>query len=161
MVVGTLLYTCPVEDTDESAQRCQRPTADNSWRRMTLDDEDTERPGGELPESGFAIEDLTRGAQAHGFGRADDGRGFAFQVKRAALRVEIYRAGLLDEVPQPEDVASVAELSVKDVDLDDERSLTALIRDAVDEAVKIERRPAQSTTIHAFLTRLGAVIDGI
>lgn len=128
---------------------------------MTLDDDDTASRGSEPAASGFAIEDLTCGAQAHGFGRTDDGRGFAFQVKRAGLRLEIYRAGLLDEVPGPEDVVSVAELSVQDVDLDDERSLSALVRDAADEAVKIERRPEQSTTIHAFLTRLGAVIDGI
>lgn len=128
---------------------------------MSLDEDDTAIRGSEPAASGFAVEDLTCGAQAHGFGRTDDGRGFAFQIKRAVLRLEIYRPDLRNAIPDPEDVASVAELSVKDVDLDDERSLTALIRDAVDEAVKIERRSEQPTTIHAFLTRLGAVIDGI
>ncbi|WP_024796368.1 hypothetical protein [Tomitella biformata] len=128
---------------------------------MSLDEDETSKDGTEPTAPGFAIEDLTCGAQAHGFGRTEDGRTFAFQVKRAGMRLEVYRAGLLNEVPGPEDVVSVAELSVKDVDLSDERSVSALVRDAADEAVKTERRPDQATTIHAFLTRLGSVIDGI
>ena len=127
---------------------------------MSLDEDATSDDGPE-PVDRFAIEDLTCGPQAHGFGRTDDGRSFAFQIKRSILRLEVYRGGLLDPVPGPEDVASVAELSSKDVDLDDERSVTALVRDAAAEAVKYQRRPEQSTTIHAFLTRLGSVIDGI
>lgn len=128
---------------------------------MSLDEDAASKDGIEPPTGGFVIEDLTCGAQAHGFGHTDDGRPFAFQVKRAGLRLEIYRAEMPTEVPGPEDVVSVAELSVKDVDLADERSVTALVRDAADEAVKTEQRPPQTTTIHAFLTRIGSVIDGI
>lgn len=112
-------------------------------------------------EDHFAVEDVSCGAQAHGFGRASDGRPFAFQVKRTVLRLEVYRADLLSQVPEPEDVVAVAELSVTDVDLEDERSVVALVRDAASVAVRDHPHPAQSTTIHSFLTRIGSIIDGI
>ena len=128
---------------------------------MSTDEYASEDDGATPAHDQFAVEDLTCGPQAHGFGSTGDGRTFAFQVKRAGLRLEVYRAGLRSAVPGPEDVASVSELSVKDVDLEDERSVVALVRDALDEALKNERRPEQTTTIHAFLTRIGSIIDGI
>lgn len=125
-------------------------------------DEDVASTTGEDPEpDAFAIEDITCGSQAHGFGRVGDGRSFAFQIKRAVLRLEVYREGLLNQVPEHDDVVSVAELSVKDLDLEDERSVAALVRDATEEAVRHQHRPEQTTTIHAFLTRIGSIIDGI
>lgn len=128
---------------------------------MSLDEDSVSNDGQEPTPNAFTIEDLTVGAQSHGFRHTEDGRSFAFQVKRGGLRMEVYHGGLSSHVPPPKDVSSVAELSVNGLDLYDERSVAAVVRDAAAQAVKHERRPEQSTTIHAFLTRLGSVIDGI
>ena len=111
--------------------------------------------------SAFAIEDMTSGPAAHGFG-ASHGRDFAFQVRRRVLRLELYRAGRGGPVPGPEDVAAAVELPVTDVDLDDARSVTALVRDAVTEAERRERSGGeQPTVVRTLLGKLGSVIDGI
>ncbi|BBZ04054.1 hypothetical protein MCHIJ_34910 [Mycolicibacterium chitae] len=89
----------------------------------------------------FAVEDLTTGPHASGFGSVGDGRTFAFLVHdHQDLRVEIYRPRLAGPVPQREDVVASTTRSCKGVDLADERSLIAAVRDAVTEAAA---RPAR------------------
>jgi len=67
--------------------------------------------------------------------------GEAIGVSHAALRhyfssrdellVEVYRPRLKGLVPQPEDVVATARRNVVDVDISDERSLGAAVRDAI------------------------------
>lgn len=112
--------------------------------------------------SGFAVDDVTLGRFAHGFGTAEDGRPFAFRTVRAVLTLEIYRADLdTVAVPGPEDVVAVAEARVTDVDLDDERSVVALVRDLIPAAVAVHEDPTpRGVTVRALLGRLGSVLDG-
>ncbi|MFF2550143.1 hypothetical protein ACFVUS_04040 [Nocardia sp. NPDC058058] len=115
-----------------------------------------------LPEPAFAVEDITVGHYAHGFGVTGDGRSFAFRTVRATLTLEIYRPDLDTEVPAAEDVVAVAVARVTDIDLDDERSIIALVRDLVPEAVPVRAvQPLEASTVRALLGRLGAVLDGI
>src|ERR1700760_4772338 len=84
----------------------------------------------------FAIEDMWLGffsAQilASGFGQGGDGRSLAFCIEGQKLLVEVYRPLLKGPVPQPEDVVATARRNVVDVDITDERSLGAAVRDAV------------------------------
>ena len=83
------------------------------------------------PGAEFVIEDLSTGVFASGFGRLGDGRSFSFHVHRAQLVVEVYRPRLAGVVPLPEDVVATAERSLGDLDIDDARSLSAAVRDAV------------------------------
>ncbi|WP_028477845.1 hypothetical protein [Nocardia sp. CNY236] len=110
--------------------------------------------------SGFAIDDITVGAHAHGFGTTAEGHPFAFRTVRATLTLEIYRRGLDDTVPGPDDVLAVAHATVTDIDLDDERSLAALVHDLVPHATATGAE-RDSTTVRALLGRIGSVIDGI
>ncbi|MFI5780749.1 hypothetical protein [Nocardia sp. NPDC051570] len=106
---------------------------------------------------GFILEDITVGPFAHGFGATEDGRSFAFRTVRSTLTLEIYRPDLADAVPGPEDVVALAEARVTDIDLDDERSITALVRDLIPTAAAL---PAHGpTTVRALLGRLGAVLE--
>lgn len=89
-----------------------------------------------FPEPGFAIEDMWMGVFsdkvfASGFGQLGDGRSFAFRIEGHWLLVEIYRPRLTGLVPQPEDVVATVRRNVVDVDIADERSLAAAVRDAV------------------------------
>ncbi|MGW4249538.1 hypothetical protein [Nocardia sp. NPDC004722] len=112
--------------------------------------------------AGFTVEDVTVGRYAHGFGMTGDGRSFAFRTHRATLRVEIYRADLEAAVPAPEDVDAVALAPVTDIDLDDERSVVALVRDLIPQATPVAAAvPRESTTVRALLGRLGAVLEGL
>ncbi len=128
----------------------------------------TDEPAGAEPsredtraDSAFAVEDVTPGPAAHGFGTAG-GREFAFQVHRGTLRLEIYSPVRPGPVPGPEDVVAAAELPVADVDLDDARSITALVRDAVAEAERAEQGPGRRpAVVRTLLSKLGSVIDGI
>jgi hypothetical protein len=91
---------------------------------------------GRPPDSGFAIEDMWVGVfsakvLASGFGQVGDGRTFAFRIEGQWLLVEIYRAWLSGPVPQSTDVVETARRSVVGVDITDERSLAAAVRDAV------------------------------
>ena len=61
--------------------------------------------------------------------------------------VEIYRPRLAVPVPQAEDVVAVASHNVAHVDVNDERSLAAAVRDAVAEAQPVPRS-ASLTTSH-------------
>lgn len=90
--------------------------------------------------SEFTLEDLTVGPFAHGFGRTAEGQPFAFRTVRSTLTLEIYRADTPTDVPGPEDVVAVVEAAVTDIDLDDARSVRALVRDLVPTAVPV---PAQ------------------
>ncbi|GAA4474426.1 hypothetical protein GCM10023094_10020 [Rhodococcus olei] len=108
----------------------------------------------------FVLEDLTVGAHAHGFGCTDTGQTFAFRVQRSTLHIEVYRADLDADVPDPSDIVAVAHCSVNDVDLDDERSVSALVRDVVGGATPVAVG-GDGLTLRALLARLGAVIDSI
>jgi hypothetical protein len=88
---------------------------------------------------GFTIEDISTGMHASGFGNVGDGRTFSFRVERQVLAVEIYRPRLAVPVPHAEDVVAVASHSVADVDVNDERSLAAAVRDAVADAQPVPR----------------------
>jgi hypothetical protein len=85
---------------------------------------------------GFVIEDMFTGVfsgkvLASGFGQVGDGRSFAFRIERQWLLVEVYRPRLSGPVPQPEDVVATERRSVVDIDVGDERSLAAAVRDSV------------------------------
>lgn len=90
----------------------------------------------QLPGPEFAIEEMWLGVfsakvLASGFGQVGDGRSFAFRIEGHWLLVEIYRPRLRGPVPQPEDIATTVRRNVVDVDVTDERSLAAAVRDAV------------------------------
>jgi hypothetical protein len=87
----------------------------------------------------FAFEDISTGIHASGFGQVGDGRSFAFHTKRHLLVVEVYRPRLAGPVPQAEDVVAVATRTLTDIDLTDERSIAAAVRDAVAAAEPVAR----------------------
>jgi hypothetical protein len=92
--------------------------------------------GRRFPDPEFAIEDIWLGVfgakvLASGFGQVGDGRSFAFRIEGQWLLVEVYRPRLGGPVPQPEDIATTMRTNVVDVDVTDDRSLAAAVRDAV------------------------------
>ena len=87
----------------------------------------------------FAIEDISTGVHASGFGQVGDGRTFSFHIEKQMLVVEVYRPRLTGPVPQAEDVVAVATRKLIDIDLTDERSLSATVRDAVAAARPVPR----------------------
>jgi hypothetical protein len=87
----------------------------------------------------FAIECLSLGMHASGFGVVGDGRSYSFHVDRQTLALEVYRPRLAGLVPQAEDVVAVATRSLTHVDVADERSLTAAVRDAIADAQPVPR----------------------
>ena len=89
--------------------------------------------------SDFIIEDISTGLHASGFGLVGDGRSFSFRVERQRLLVEVYRPRLAGPVPQAEDLVAVSSRSLAHVDVDDERSLSAAVRDAVADASPVSR----------------------
>jgi len=93
----------------------------------------------ELGSRDFAIEDISTGVYASGFGQVGDGRSFSFHVERQVLLVEVYRPRLSGPVPQAEDVVAVATRKLTDIDLGDERSISASVRDAVAAAQPVPR----------------------
>ena len=93
----------------------------------------------DLDSREFAIEDITTGVHASGFGQVGDGRSFSFHVERHMLVVEIYRPRLSGIVPAEEDVVAVASRKLTDIDLTDERSISAAVRDAVAAAQPVSR----------------------
>jgi hypothetical protein len=91
---------------------------------------------GQFSDGEFAIEDMWVGNfsakfLASGFGRVGDGRSFAFCIEGKSLLVEVYRPRLRGPVPQREDVVATVRRNVVDVDITDQRSLGAAVRDAV------------------------------
>jgi hypothetical protein len=87
----------------------------------------------------FAIEDIWTGIHASGFGQVGDGRSFSFHTEKQMLVVEVYRPRVNGPVPQAEDVVAMATRKLTDIDLTDERSLSATVRDAVAEAQPVPR----------------------
>jgi hypothetical protein len=94
----------------------------------------------DLGDEEFAIEDIFTGLHASGFGQVGDGRSFSFHVERQTLVVEIYRPRLSGPVPQAEDVVAATTRKLTQVDLTDERSITAAVRDAVADAQPVPRQ---------------------
>ena len=93
----------------------------------------------DLGNQGFAIEDITTGLHASGFGRVGDGRSFSFHTEKQMLVVEIYRPRISGPVPQAEDIVAAASRKLTDIDLTDERSVAAAVRDAVAAAQPVTR----------------------
>ena len=93
----------------------------------------------DLGSEEFAIEDITTGVHASGFGQVGDGRSFSFHIERQVLVVEVYRPRLTGLVPQAEDVVAVATRRLTVIDLTDERSISAAVRDAVAAAQPVQR----------------------
>jgi hypothetical protein len=87
----------------------------------------------------FAIEDIWTGRHASGFGSLPGGRTFSFHVEGQILAVEIYRPRLAGPVPQAEDVVAKSTRRLTHVDVNDERSLSAAVRDAVADAQPVPR----------------------
>jgi hypothetical protein len=87
----------------------------------------------------FDVEVVSTGRYASGFGSVGDGRSYSFHVDRQTLFVEVYRPRLAGPVPQAEDVVAAANRSLAHVDVDDERSLVAAVRDAVNDAQPVPR----------------------
>jgi hypothetical protein len=87
----------------------------------------------------FAVELISTGVHASGFGRVGDGRSFSFRVDKRTLFVDVYRPRLAGPVPQAEDIVAAASRSLAHVDVADERSLTAAVRDAVADAQPVTR----------------------
>jgi hypothetical protein len=93
----------------------------------------------DLDGQGFAIEDIITGLHASGFGQVGDGRSFSFHIEKQMLVVEIYRPRIVGPVPQAEDVVAEASRKLTDIDLTDERSVAAAVRDAVADAQPVPR----------------------
>jgi hypothetical protein len=93
----------------------------------------------ELGNQEFAVEDITTGVHASGFGQVGDGRSFSFHVERQSLVIEVYRPRLSGPVPQQEEVVARATRKLTDIDLSDERSIAAVVRDAVAAAQPVPR----------------------
>lgn len=87
----------------------------------------------------FVFEDITPGIHASGFGQVGDGRTFSFRVERNELVVEVYRPRLTGPVPQAEDVVATASRGLVDIDVTDERSIAAAVRDSVSAAQPVSR----------------------
>ena len=96
-------------------------------------------PDNDVTDREFSVEDITTGVHASGFGQLGDGRPFSFHIERQALVVEIYRPRLRDPVPQSEDIVAVATRKLTEIDLSDERSLSAAVRDAITDAHPVPR----------------------
>jgi hypothetical protein len=93
----------------------------------------------DVADEEFDIEDMSTGLHASGFGRVGDGRTFSFHVDKQTLVVEIYRPRLAGPVPQTEDIVATATRGLAYVDVTDERSLIAVVRDAVADAQPVPR----------------------
>jgi hypothetical protein len=93
----------------------------------------------ELGNHEFAIEDIITGVHASGFGQVGDGRSFSFHIEHQMLVVEIYRPRLNGPVPHEEDVVATASRKLTDIDVTDERSVSAAVRDAVAAAQPVPR----------------------
>ncbi|AKS33663.1 hypothetical protein [Mycolicibacterium goodii] len=92
-----------------------------------------------LSHGELAFEDITTGVYASGFGQVGDGKTFSFHIERQQLVIEVYRPRLSGPVPSEEDVVAVATRKLTEIDLTDERSLAATVRDAVADAQPVTR----------------------
>ena len=96
-------------------------------------------PSRDSADNWFALEDIWTGLHASGFGQLSGGRTFSFHVEHQVLVVEIYRPRLAGPVPQAEDIVATATRKAADIDLFDERSIAAAVRDAVTDAEPVPR----------------------
>ena len=96
-------------------------------------------PSRDSADKGFAIEDISTGLHASGFGQLGSGRSFSFHVEHQQLVVEIYRPRLTGPVPQAEDVVATATRGLVGIDITDERSIAGAVRDAVFSADPVQR----------------------
>ena len=87
----------------------------------------------------FAVEDMLTGIGASGYGQVGDGRSFSFHIEHRSLVVEIYRPLLAGLVPQVGELVARTVRSLVDIDLTDERSLIAAVRDSVAWAEPVSR----------------------
>ncbi|BBZ33238.1 hypothetical protein [Mycolicibacterium confluentis] len=93
-------------------------------------------------EAELVFEDISTGIHASGFGSLPGGRTFAFGVvDRQHLVIEVYRRSMVGPVPDADDVVATAVRSCRGIDLADERSLTATVRDAIATAAPGTRLP--------------------
>lgn len=92
-----------------------------------------------LAQNEFAVEDMSTGISASGYGQVGDGRSFSFHIENRSLIVEVYRPRLAGPVPQADEVVARAVRGLVDIDLTDQRSLTAAVRDSVAHAEPISR----------------------
>lgn len=92
-----------------------------------------------LAQNEFAVEDMSTGISASGYGQVGDGRSFSFHIENRSLVVEVYRPRLAGPVPQADEVVARAVRGLVDIDLTDERSLSAAVRDAVAHAEPVSR----------------------
>jgi hypothetical protein len=92
----------------------------------------------------FTIEVISTGVYASGFGDLGDGRCFAFHTDRQSLVVEVYRPRLTGPVPQAEDVVATARRTLTDIDVTDERSIAATVRDTVAAAQPVHRMSSRA-----------------
>src|SRR5690625_225578 len=90
----------------------------------------------QLACSEFLIEEIWTGAFASGFGEVGDGRSFSFHIENQLLVVDIYRPRLDCPVPHDEDVVARSSRNLFDIDVADELSLTAAVRDQVAELAR-------------------------
>ncbi|GFG69798.1 hypothetical protein [Mycolicibacter senuensis] len=85
----------------------------------------------QLACSDFLVEEIWTGAFASGFGQVGDGRSFSFRIEQQLLVVDVYRPMLECPVPHDEDVVATGSRNLFDIDVADERSLAAAVRDLV------------------------------
>jgi hypothetical protein len=93
----------------------------------------------DLGDHQFAIEDINTGIHASGFGQVGDGRTFSFHIEKQMLVVEVYRPRLSGPVPLADDVVAAGSRKLTDIDLTDERSVAAAVRDTVAAAEPVTR----------------------
>lgn len=94
---------------------------------------------GRPDSAAFTFEDISTGMYASGFGQVGDGRSFSFRLERQSLVVEVYRPRLRTPVPTEDDVVATSVRKLTDIDMTDERSLAAAVRDAVASAQPVAR----------------------
>ncbi|UKN42423.1 hypothetical protein MLPF_1840 [Mycobacterium lepromatosis] len=87
----------------------------------------------------FTVEEISTGIFASGYGQVGDGRSFSFHIEHRSLVVEIYRIRWAGSVSQAEEVVARAIRELVDIDLTDERSLAAAVRDSVARALPVSR----------------------
>lgn len=80
------------------------------------------------------VEDVWPGVFTSGFGHLGDGRSFVFCSGRWVLVVGLYRTGVVGAVPHAEDVVAVGRRRLTGINLADEHSIIAAVRDAVSTA---------------------------
>src|SRR5438046_1413520 len=77
---------------------------------------------------------LGTGPHASAYGTLVDGREFSFQIRSGRAVVYIYRPDTEHAVPGPEDVELTVSRGIEQIDLDDERSVRALVLDMITTA---------------------------